>query len=114
MATNQYQENGRHLRVAPTSGAALSGDPGLFGILPGVAELDQDDDNMTTMDFGGVYLLAVKGEDKNGNTAVTAGDILYWDTDTLNKNVTDGVRFGYALLDVGSGATTTIPVKIGY
>jgi len=32
----------------------------------------------------------------------------------LNKDNTNGVRFGYALAAVSSGATATIRVKLGY
>jgi len=117
MAANQKRENGRHLRVTPTNGAATSGAPGLFGQMPGVAEDDVATDGMCTMDFGGVYSLSVKGIDNSGNAAITAGDIIYYDTATTPKLSADAVgtvRFGYALEDVGSAATATILVKIGY
>jgi len=48
---------------------------------------------------------------------LAAGDILYYEagqTPPINKDATNGVRFGYALAAVSSGATTTIAVKIGY
>jgi hypothetical protein len=82
-----------------------------------VAEVDVATDGKTTMDFGGVYLLSVKGIDNSGNAAISAGDIIYYDDATTPKLSADAVgtiRFGYALEGVGSGSTATIPVKIGY
>jgi hypothetical protein len=78
---------------------------------------DQDaGDNSASVDFGGVYDLSVKGIDGGGNSAVAAGDILYYtdaDSPPISKKAT-GVRFGYALEAVGSGATATIEVAVGY
>jgi hypothetical protein len=116
MATNQKRIDGRHIRVTPTNGAALSGAPGRYGQRGGVAEVDLGTDGKTTMDFDGVYALSVKGIDGSGNAAVAEGDILYYvdaDTPKLSKKAT-GVRFGYAHGTVASGATATIDVKIGY
>jgi len=116
MATNQSRENGRHLRVTPTEGAATSGAPGRIGQRPGVAEDDLGGDGLCTMDFGGVYKLAVGGVDQVGNSAVAPGDILYFtnaDTPKINKKDT-GVRFGYANGSVASAGTGTIEVVIGY
>jgi hypothetical protein len=48
---------------------------------------------------------------------VAIGDILYHEaaaTPKVNKDNVAGIRFGYALQAVASGATTTIQVKIGY
>jgi hypothetical protein len=55
----------------------------------------------------------VKGETTT-NAAVSVGDILYYDSGVINKDSSNGVRFGYALGAVESGATTSILVKIGY
>jgi hypothetical protein len=49
-----------------------------------------------------------------GGSAVALGDILYKDGAEVNKDVTNGVRFGYALGAVESAATTTIEVLVGY
>jgi len=62
----------------------------------------------------GVIRAEVVGADGSGNAAVTAGDIIYFDTDELNVDSANGVRWGYALEDVASGDTSTILVKIGY
>jgi predicted RecA/RadA family phage recombinase len=94
-----------------------SGDPVLCGQIPGVALTPKDSNNKTTVALNGVFSLPVKGENNAGNSAVAAGDILYYEagqTPPVNKDGTAGVRFGYALAAVASGATTTIPVKIGY
>ncbi len=119
MATNRVYEKGTQLALACTAPATpASGDPVLFGQLPGVALTAEDTvTGLTTVQTDGVFNLSVKGENNSGNVAVTAGDTLYYDavaTVKINKDVTNGVRFGYALEDVQSGATTTIKVKIGY
>jgi len=98
----------------PTTPA--SNDPVVCGQIPGVALADEDSNGLTTVALNGAFDLSVKGVDGSGNSAVAAGDIIYYtsgDTPKLNKKTT-GVRFGYALAAVSSGATATIAVKIGY
>jgi predicted RecA/RadA family phage recombinase len=98
------------------SGAAVkSGDPILQGQIPGVAAIDADVLGRTVYYADGIFNLSVKGENNGGNVAVNEGDILYFDSAkaALNKDSTK-VRFGYALQGVGSGATATIPVQVGY
>lgn len=96
---------------APTTPA--SGDPVLCGQIPGVALAAEDSAGLTTVALDGVFDLPVKGETTT-NAAVALGDILYYDSGVINRDNTNGVRFGYALGAVSSGATTTIPVEIGY
>lgn len=116
MATNRKFERGQQLSVAPTNAPndpVDSGDPILIGELPGVA-LNDEADSEVTAQFDGVFDLAVVGNDGSA-AAISAGDIVYYNTgsDQIDSN-SSGTRFGYALEDVGSGATTTIQVKIGY
>lgn len=120
MATNIVYEDGDQLEVAPTaptSTTITSGDPCLVGALPGVALTDADDTvgngGRCTVKFNGVARLAVKGETTT-NAAIAAGEVLYLDGAVINKDSANGVRFGYALEAVASGATTEILVKIGY
>lgn len=121
MATNRIYAEGNQLNITPTASAndgANSGDPLIFGELPGVALDDATDtianSGTVTAQFDGVFELDVTGADNAGNAAVTAGDIVYYDGGSINIDSTDGTRFGYALEDVSSGSTTTIKVKIGY
>lgn len=122
MATNLVKEQGRYLsEVCSQPATPVSGDPVLIGQIPGVALTDEgdggNDATKTTVDTSGVYNLAVGGVDGSGNSAVALGDILYYDaaaTPKINKDATNGVRFGYALGTVASAGTGTIPVKIGY
>lgn len=93
-----------------------SGDPVLIGQIPAVAVTDERTDGTTSVDTEGVWELSVKGVDGSGNSAVAVGDILYYvaaDTPKLSKKAT-GVRYGYALQAVSSGATATTRVKLGY
>lgn len=121
MAKNQVFADGQYLSLAATDPATpASGDPVLVGQMPGVALADEGDGGNaagnTSIDFGGVYDLSVKGVDGSGNSAVAAGDIIYYvtaDTPKLSKK-TSGVRFGYALEAITGGATATIRVKVGY
>jgi predicted RecA/RadA family phage recombinase len=124
VATNRIFERGRQLSVAPTLGpnaTVASGDPVAVGQLPGVALTDADDTiangGEASVQFDGVFELEVVGTSDDGTTgaAISAGDLVYLDTDgSLNVDATNGVRFGYALEDVASGATSTIRVKVGY
>ena len=101
--------------TAPTTPA--SGDPVLVGQIPGVALTPKDTNNVATIATDGAFALPVKGENNAGNSAVAVGDILYYEagqTPPINKDNVAGVRFGYALGAVSSGATTTITVKVGY
>lgn len=124
MATNRVYERGNQLKVAPdlcANATVASGDPVAVGQLPGVALTDGDDTvangGEATVQFDGVFDLEVVGTSDDGTTgaAIGVGDIVYIDTDgTLNVDATNGIRFGYALEAVSSGATTTIKVKVGY
>lgn len=121
MARNIIFDEGDQLSLVATDPAApVSGNPVIVGQIPGVALTDERADGTTTVKMNGVADLSVKGEHYNGtakaNIAVAAGDILYYnaaDTPKLNRD-NRGVRFGYALEAVASGATDTIRVKVGY
>lgn len=118
MSKNQRYQRGEQLSLAATAPATpASGDPVLVGQMPGVALTAERADGETTIQFVGVFDLSVKGENNAGNIAVAAGDILYYEagqTPPVNKDSVAGVRFGYALAAVTSGATATIPVRLGY
>lgn len=122
MALNRVFMQGEHtLELAVTNAPndpAASGDPVLFGEIPGVALTDAGDtianSGEATVQRDGVFDIAVTGNDGTA-AAITAGDILYYNAteDRLDSN-SAGTRFGYALADVASGATTTIRVQVGY
>lgn len=117
MATNIRYEQGDQLAVACTDPATpASGDPVLLGQLPGVALIDEGTDGLTTVKFNGVADLSVKGYNGSANAAIAAGDKVYYKTGATPVLDVDssGVYFGIALAAVASGATTTIPVRIGY
>lgn len=118
MATNRTRADGLHLPVTVTTPATpASGDPIRFGSITGVALVDEGEGGntatQTSVDFSfSVWDLSVKGVDDSGNSAVAAGDRIYYvdaDTPKLSKKVS-GYFFGIALEAVTSGATTTIQV----
>lgn len=124
MATNRVFEHGTQFEAdvssvtgTGTSGLVLSGDPVVIGQLPGVALTTEDSTGMATIQTDGVFDLPVKGE-TTVNAAIAAGAIVYYDSAAtphkINADNTNGVRYGYALEAVTSGATTTIRVKVGY
>lgn len=96
----------------PTTPA--SGDPVIFGQLPGVALTAEDSAGNTTVALNGTFNLSVKGT-SGSNAAITAGDKIYYvSANTPKLSVTtSGVFYGYALENVSSGATSTIKVKVG-
>lgn len=122
MALNQVFEDANNLSVVCTAPATpTSGDPVMWGQRPGVALTDEGADGnaagFTTVRFKGAFTLSVKGEQAAGSVAVAAGDILYYEagqTPPLNKDATNGIRFGYAGEAVTSGATADILVILGY
>jgi hypothetical protein len=118
MATNRTRADGLHLPVTVSNPASpVSGDPIRFGSLTGIALTDEDEGGnatgQTSVDFAhSVWDVSVKGVDDAGNSAVTAGDKIYYvdaDTPKLSKK-SSGYLFGIALEAVVSGATTTIQV----
>jgi predicted RecA/RadA family phage recombinase len=118
VSTNIVNEQGDALYLvctAPTTPA--SGDPVLVGQLPGVALTKKQADGKTSVKLNGTATLSAKGE-TTVDAAIAVGDIVYYDTAAtphkINRDSTNGVRFGYALEAVGSGVTKTILVKIGY
>lgn len=121
MAKNMKMYDATQMSVVCTDPAVpVSGDPVLYGQRPGVALTNEGAGGNaaanTTVKFNGSFNLSVKGVDGGGNSAVVAGDTLYYvaaDTPKLSKKAT-GVRFGYANEAVTSGATATIEVIVGY
>lgn len=116
MARNIVFEEGDQFSAICTDPAIpASGDPVLLGQIPGVAVIAEGADGLATIKTDGVATLSVKGTN-GSNAAIAAGDIVYYVTANTPKLsvTTSGVRFGYALEAVTSGATATIRVKIGY
>lgn len=116
MAKNQVYHHPDRLELTVPSGR-VSGDPVVVGQIPGVCLNDRQTDGKATVATAGVFTLSVKGEGAAGAAAVAEGDLLYYEsgqTPPVNKDATNGVRFGYALEAVASGTTATIKVKVGY
>ena len=109
MATNK-KFDGDVVEIASASTSA--GDHVVVGDLVGVALTDTDADGNIQLATKGVFALSVTGADNAGNAAISAGDMIYDDSGTLNADATDGTKFGKALEDVGSGSTATINVMI--
>lgn len=118
MATNMTRDDIYRVPVVcsdpttPTSGA-----PVRYGLLTGVALVDEGDGGNaateTTVDFGPrEWDLSVKGINDSGNSAVAKGDAIFYvdaDTPKLSKK-SSGYFFGIASETVGSGQTATIRV----
>ena len=115
MATNKVFEDGEKLSLVVTDPASpVSGDPVRIGEMTGVATTDERTDGTTSVDFGGVYDLSVKGINGAGNSAVAVGDQLFYvdaDTPKISKKATGRV-VGFALETVTSGSTATINVRL--
>lgn len=120
MATNRKQAEGTRIDATASectgpNDPIESGDPVVWGNVPGVALADErTDEDKVLIQTDGVFELSVTGADSAGNAAVAAGDIVYVDGTEVNVDATNGTRFGYALAAVASGATTAIDVKVGY
>lgn len=130
MAKNRLYATGDRLPMdvsalngSGTSNLCKSGDPVAFGAVGttlgfgGVCITTENASGLATVQFNGVFNLAVTGKNAaDADTAVAIGAVLYWD-DTpgqLNLDSTNGIRFGYALAAVAGGATTTIAVRVGH
>lgn len=116
MAKNEVYEDGDFLSLVCTDPATpASGDPVIFGQLPGVAQTAEDAAGNTSVACKGVFNLPVKGTN-GSNAAIAAGDVVYYVAANTPKlsTTTSGVRFGIAMAAVTSGATATIPVRVGY
>lgn len=120
-----FQDGGDRLSVECTQPATpASGDPVLFGDRAGIAEGAEDSNGRTTVCFECVAEVSVKGVDGSGNSAVKAGDVIYYvvgDTPVLSKKAT-GVRFGVVTSKpddtaganlIAAGATGTVRVYVG-
>lgn len=120
MATNikRYLQNHFALPVVVTNPTTpASGDPVRYGELTGIALTTEGEGGNaateTTVEFGAcIVSVSVKGVDGAGNSAVAAGDAIYYvdaDTPKLSKKAT-GYFFGFAHAAVNTGATATIEV----
>jgi predicted RecA/RadA family phage recombinase len=115
MATNKVQD-GRFIYIA-TASSAESGDPMVIGsYLPCVllTDADSDDSNKATVATEGVFDLSVEAVDNDGNSAVSAGDAIYYDSgnDPVLTKKSDGEYFGIALESLATGTTGTINVML--
>lgn len=113
MALNRELEFAKEVCL-PVPEGTKSGDFLVIGQIPCVALIDRNKEGEASVDMGGAYRLSVVGKNKAGNKAIAVGDIIYIKGGVLGVNNEEGVRFGYALDPVVSGATTVIRVKIGY
>lgn len=101
----------------PTTGGVV-GDPCLVGDRPGFLLTDQDDDGFATVKFNGSHRVLVHGVVAAANSAVAIGDALYYDAapgsdnPNINKDVTNGVRFGTAVEAVASAGKVEIIVDL--
>lgn len=118
MATNMTREDVYRVPVVVTNPTTpVSGDPVRYGLLTGVALVDEgeggNEATETTVDFGPrEWLLSVKGVNDSGNSAVAKGDAIFYvdgDTPKLSKK-SSGYFFGFASEAVTSAATATIRV----
>jgi predicted RecA/RadA family phage recombinase len=123
LAKNNRFGDGNHLRLnvsavngSGTGDLVKSGDPGAVGQIPFVALTDEDAAGKATVATEGAFNLAVFGHDGTAGAAIAEGDKLVWDNTGGTVEKTPGsansVPFGYALGAVGSGATTTIGVRL--
>jgi predicted RecA/RadA family phage recombinase len=117
MALNLSSERStRH--TLPVPSGVVSGDPVVFGHIPGVALTSRDAAGNATVElpFAAVTVqVAVGGIDGSGNSAVVVGNSLYFtagDTPKINKKTT-GTRYGVALGAVDSAGSATIKVLLG-
>lgn len=118
MATNMTRDDVYRVPVVVTNPTTpVSGDPVRYGLLTGVALVDEgeggNEATETTVDFGPrEWLLSVKGVNDSGNSAVAKGDAIFYvdaDTPKLSKK-SSGYFFGFASEAVTSAATATIKV----
>lgn len=102
------------LQLAVTASGS-SGDIDLISEMLVVLVEDANSSDLATAEIIGckrVIKVAVHGEDGSGDTAVAIGDTVYWDTDEVNADDTNGVKLGFALAAVVSGATTSIDIAL--
>lgn len=119
MADNLKKCNDENLSVAVTSSETPAKSlPVLYGQRPGVALTDERADGTTTVSFKGVYLLNAEAvDDVPAADPIAAGDILYYDDAAvikINKDATNGVRFGYADSALAGGSSGNVRVILGY
>jgi predicted RecA/RadA family phage recombinase len=136
MVNKVYERLATFQVLQPAGIAIVSGNPYLFGTLPGVAATAQvasgtppaydSGDGYFTLDCEGVFSLPVLASTAItpiSGVAVARGDKIYYDggTKDANSGVTyggtldknsSGVLFGLALDPVVSGQTTTIRVLV--
>lgn len=98
-----------------SSNIPLSGDPVVYGKIPGVAVSDGDSGGKVVAYLEGIFNLAVTA----AAGAIAVGDIVYFDVAQATNaaalnNTNTNVRFGYAMDAIGSGLSATIRVKVGY
>ncbi len=122
MAANLKENGNPDVKLRLTVGSGIvSGDPVEIVDLHGVALTDYNAptaDAKATVRLPGitcVYEFTVEAVNNSGNVAVAIGDKLFYDTAAtikINKDVTNGKLFGYALETITSGSSDTIKVAM--
>ncbi len=109
---DNFIKKGDRILITGPSGGLSSGDPHVVGQIPCVACVDIAESATGEARTKGVFDLPVHGYNASADAAIAVGDEIYYDTDELNVDATNGVSFGYALEVVVSGETTTIKVFV--
>lgn len=102
-------------KLTQPAAAGKVGDPGLVGDRPCVLLTDQAVDGYATCKFNGSFRLSVEGAGAAGAAAIAIGDPVYYDAAAIvkiNKDATNGVRYGTAVNAVAAAATATIVVDL--
>lgn len=101
----------------PVAAGTVKGDIVVNDQMVGYAQTTRDSDGNASVYIPGYFAetLLVYGRTDGANSAVAIGNLLYADVadGQVNKDVTNGVVFGYALGAVTSGSSATILVAFG-
>lgn len=114
----QVHEVGDQLfrKLTQPAAGGKAGDPGLVGDRPCVLLTDQDASGYATCKFNGSFRLKAEGQAGAAAAAIAIGDAVYYDAAgaaaKINKDNTNGVRYGTAVEAVASGGTANIVVDL--
>lgn len=101
----------------PVSGGKV-GDPGLVGDRPCILYTDQDAAGMATVKFLGTFRFSAHAVTAAANSAIAVNDVLYLDqapganNPVINKDATNGKRFGMAVEALAAGEQAVIVVDL--
>ena len=102
----RFYQDGKTIDYTPTA-ALAAGDVVVLGNIIGIAQTDVPANTLTGLDIEGVFEFV-----KKANDVVTAGALIYWDTENKVATISAGEVVAGIAVEASAATTGYVRVKI--